>query len=993
MQILLSRCFLFLLSFLFSLFGLTEKMEKPADFRLIITGGIMGVHGGDDAFYDSPLFRLSDVVDAEFGPFVIENASFMSFRYNDVLYFSFEKIEKNTLMQNVETPKILKQKGTVQGLLGAQAMGFAFDQVGMIDQLNDNALRRELGSVYGQFNWELHQIGNVCVFAVDISGKNNVITWPKQLAEINDVEAVIGLYPKVKKRTVFFPRSLAPTSRVFGVVDRLLAQRSQIPTRYLDLGNALLSSADESLAAAKQTHALLMARNPIVLGASRYDLSALLQEPALLEKSPYILSLRGLSGAQQSRIEKMGNIKIQFSALGDIDKLARGFFPRGVSSLTVSESIQKSGASAGQADLVIGLSDNSNTAGLAISSPVFDAVLSLVSDVKGALPAQDNIDLQKNHQEGLHSVAPLVRVSALDVTEILVWANKNGYIDRLEIKRYPAVDSGPEAKDAEEIFNFNQSLLAIEPQGLPIKQIKGVTQAWIQSDFDNILGGILLKAQPDTELAIIEQTLSATPIYSAIGYKQAQNLLDRPGRAVWLSLKGKQIKRVLKASKQNQFGLPIVLIGGDYNKYTIGQREIEDNELYRVVVTEKVLFALDRFVQREGLFAKSILAASSLQTSLFEGSRDSLKILSELRKREDGNDASIGEKWDLLGASLTISEIVQAALVAGASPKEEDVLRGNPLGKRRRTLIFDVSDLDFGLKFNHTNDVLLGWQDYAKTSGTSFTESRFWDPNYLNMLIYTKAALRYYGPWIDTELSFSEKFFRANSLSGGEESELNDTLAKNAWEKVDEIKFKKIADKLRPVKDTTKITGEIRLPFNKLASHPILPALGLGVFASVIYETQIWPNVWMNPVPPQYWPQRVNDGRFMLGLSGRPQAVIDMFQISGVFGYDFSRSSPMQSLAAGLEIGGSGKWNIGALIFKLESSVRKMFPFDGPEKGRMGLFWLTDSKLEVPIYGGFSLSALLNFTVGAQMDNPWDLGSNTLFGLALSYGGNFKWLL
>ena len=70
-----------------------------------------------------------------------------------------------------------------------------------------------------------------------------------------------------------------------------------------------------------------------------------------------------------------------------------------------------------------------------------------------------------------------------------------------------------------------------------------------------------------------------------------------------------------------------------------------------------------------------------------------------------------------------------------------------------------------------------------------------------------------------------------------------------------------------------------------------------------------------------------------------------------------------------------------------------MFPFDTPEKGRMGLVWLTDSKVEVPIYGGFSLSALLNFTVGAQMDDPWRLGTNTLFGLALSYGGNFKWLL
>ncbi len=975
MQLLLSPYYMFFLSLLIPFASFAKPFDSPADFRLIITGGIKGVHGGDRAFYKSSLFRLNDAVDGDFGPFVIEDASFKAFRLNDVVYFSFEKIDKSDLLQSEMLQKSHVKKGTAQGLQGAQAFGFAFNNQGTIEKLDNQFLRRELGSIYGQFNWEVRQVGETRIFAIDVSGGKKEIQWPKSIAEIDDTEAVIGLYPQVNKKTIFFPRQLAATSRVFGVVDHLLAQRSEVPTRYLDIGNALFNSDDESLAMAKQTHALLMARNPVVLGAGRYDLNALFQDKALLEKSPYVLALQGVPDAPQSRIANVGKVKVQFSALGDMDSLALGFLPKGVLPLTIQQSIQKSGASASKADLVIGLSDNSNSAGVATSSPVFDAVLSLVSDIKGALPAQDDIDLERNHQEGLNSVAPLVRVSASDVTEVLVWSDQKGYINRLEIHRYPVVDSGPEATDVEEIFKKNIIHSTSLDLGLPEKELNGTKQAWVQSDFDDVLGGILLQAQPNTELAILDLTEAATPTYSAVPKNLAQSLLERPGRAIWLSLQGKYIKRILKAAQKKQFGLPIILVGGDAKKGMIGRREINDAESYRVVVTEKVLIAIDDFMKREGLSARSTLAASSLQTSLFEGSRDSLKILSELRKRDESDDASIGEKRDLLDASSSISQIVHSALAAGITKKETSQLVQNSLGSKRHTLVFDVTDLDFGLKANHTNNELSQWQNHHQTSKTAFTEARFWDQNYLNILIYAKAALKYYGPLVDAELAFSEKFFQPNSENSDDIKKLN-------------------FGKLRPVKDTTKINAEVRLPFSRVMERPFLPALGLGALANLTYETQLWPNILMSTIDPKDWPRRISDTRLFLGLGAKPKTILENLQAGAVLGYDFSRDSAMQSLAAGFEIGAAGKWNVGKLVFKLESSLRKMFPFVAvPDQGRMGMIWLTDSKVEVPIYGGFSLSAILNFTVGAQMNNPWVLGTNTLFGLALSYGGNFKWLL
>ena len=59
----------------------------------------------------------------------------------------------------------------------------------------------------------------------------------------------------------------------------------------------------------------------------------------------------------------------------------------------------------------------------------------------------------------------------------------------------------------------------------------------------------------------------------------------------------------------------------------------------------------------------------------------------------------------------------------------------------------------------------------------------------------------------------------------------------------------------------------------------------------------------------------------------------------------------------------------------------------------MGLVWLTDAKIEVPIVAGFSASAMTNLTIGERMSQPGTLGVGLVFGLALSYGDRFKWLL
>jgi hypothetical protein len=134
--------------------------------------------------------------------------------------------------------------------------------------------------------------------------------------------------------------------------------------------------------------------------------------------------------------------------------------------------------------------------------------------------------------------------------------------------------------------------------------------------------------------------------------------------------------------------------------------------------------------------------------------------------------------------------------------------------------------------------------------------------------------------------------------------------------------------------------------------------------------------------------------RLFMGGSAKPWWGYELFRVGALLGYDFSRDTPNQSFGYGFELGALYKHNWRYFGFRLETNLRKLFPIvSDPAIGRMGLVWLSDARVEVPIIAGFSFSALSSLTVGERMAQAGDLGVGLVFGVALSYGNRFKWLL
>src|SRR5262249_34430191 len=150
------------------------------------------------------------------------------------------------------------------------------------------------------------------VVAVNVA-KDNSVTWPTDPLVIEEVLLVKGRVVGNVSDVFFAPRQNASTARVFGVVDQLLSQ-TFVPTRYIDVGSALLMPENESLTQAFAIRELLLARNPVVLGASAYDVRAFWLDPKLMQNAPYIF------GSTQSylplfRNARLANHDLVFTAL------------------------------------------------------------------------------------------------------------------------------------------------------------------------------------------------------------------------------------------------------------------------------------------------------------------------------------------------------------------------------------------------------------------------------------------------------------------------------------------------------------------------------------------------------------------------------------------------------------------------------------------------------------------------------------------------------
>lgn len=933
----------------------SAKVESQASLRLIVSGGLDGIHDGYQAFYRSALFRLGGIVN----DLVIEDAALQYYRDKEgVLYYSADEITPADIVKARTQSQVLK----VSALIGGALVGVAFDGNKAVSAPSGQWLR-PLGTLHENISLEYRKLDKKTIIAIRLASKSKH-NWPKNSSVLHPVPAVKAV--KGSQAIIFFARAKASTARAFALIDSLLA-KNDCPTHYMDLGNALGSDAGESEEEALAMSKLLMARKPLLLGAARYDLAAFWHHDSFLSHGPYLLAASG-TNLPTSRTTTVNGTNVQFSVVGELPLDSIGLLPPNTTSLDFNQTMQNAQETAekSHSQVIFGIAQTTNAAQQAISRPLFDAIFSLGSGDQGALPAEDIMDLSYNRQNGLRTLAPLVRVSPSDITVATVWFGHNG-IEKIAISRHPILGDAPLAKDAEEAAAkyVKENFLA---NGLEPASSFGA-EYWSQEDLNKISGNIMSDSQ-EGQLAILESITQPTPIKARIPLPLAQSLLERKGRAVALRFTGNYLKRAFKLIKEGHISKPVVVIGGSLDG-TVGQLQIEDTEWYRVIVSENVLMDIYPLIEADLHFASRSNMAGNIGLALKLKGK-ALDTLTELKKRDEVEMQELWERSALIPTAPTTASLVAQALEQGISNQTVATYFAYSAGRPVSKLTLDIGDFDFGISGTTLSSQMHEWQDMANPKSPGYTGFKLNDgtvkrKNFVNSLARIKTTLGYDAPFVDTKLSGSLKFYS-----------------------VDPAEF--------PEEDRIKINLSARLPMEKILNAKP-NAWVVSPLLRAVYETQLWPLGFYTTVPENQWPlqegwlPRTRDLRFFAGGSLDTMKRIETASAGFITVMNLNETTPGRAVDIGGEIFFAGSWPVGPINMRLESTWRMVWPTQtNTQADRLGMVGENTLIISFMRWGNFSVSGLADVNVAAMMMARDKIGVNALFSLALSYGNRFSWL-
>lgn len=938
--------------------------KRTPDVRLIMTGGLIGVHDGYDAFFSSPLFQLGGL-----GEVLIEDTTRHTYRFGSTMFFSTRSLmpEEITVLSGVAPT----QKGQLDGMMGQSLFGVGLDEKTHIPMtVHDPLLHRELGAVNMKMNYEMRRLGELVVIALCTRPDEQPLIWPKHVDDLSEVPGIFASQHNQERHLVFFARRLGATARVFGVVDQLLHDKQRGPAYYMDLGNSLLSLKNADVAMAKDMQTLLMARYPLVLGASTLEVAAAQMDHTLLARNkPYLLAVQEGGELPPFMETRMAKLRAQFFSLGTLSVQTAAMLPKGNIPLSVGRAINlaEEKVELESPDLSFAMADTSDAIAAAISSPAFDAVFALVSGRRSVLPAVDDIDLTQNLQNGMRSVAPLVRVSSSDVTEVSIWWDAKKHVSRLRVERYSVLGEGAEASDASRVQKIYRTDRELWETGLPqLHRTTTTVDTWTRKELEVVLGQILIETS-GAEMAIVEQIQPPTPIASTVSVPIAQSFLERGGHLVTFEVSGKYLRRILKLLKAELFDHPVTVVGGTIDNPTVSLKGIVDTEWYNIATTESVLVSIYRFLQSQSTIVENDVASTLVADTL--GQRANLALLSELKQRDLYDAPGLNEWQDLIIDKPFIAHLVYERLLRGVTESVCEDWLYHAGGKSLQALVLDISDIDFGVNLNVVNNTVEKWKSIPdfKVPDNRLNLSAF-----TQFLINARILLKFSNQYTETDLIGSSKFYQTDGTKA-------------------------------PSADNTKAELAVRFPLERIldkapGSTYLSPLLRLS------FETQLWPIGFLTPIPSSQWyekgwlPRNKNAYAFV-GMSVRPLKESDpdtlrIGAISRLLVNNLYGESVAQAFDVGFEAAGRGKWTLGPFALKIDGFIDLFFPLvQNPAPDKLGVVGGVSGKVEFVIFRYLSLSGLIDVYAGSLMVDRSSFGVSTFMGLALSYAQRFKWMV
>lgn len=947
------RHFIRLLVFTLSLSALAHDLSKP-DFKVVVTGGLGGEKNGYELFFQSPLFRLNHVNDDSSKLTIVDTQAYV-YQSGNVYVYSKGALSKAELL------KVKNAKSMVSGfsgaLIGSAAYAIELNSAGSKPLYKQNdILERDLAAIESHIVWQRKKIGKKEILIFSNPDKEGQISWSNERSSFKRIPAVMGEYKKAKRNYVFIARNLSSTDRTFEIV-RKLTNNQSVPTKYLDLGNTLMGRDDASLKEARVIAKLLKKNNAIVLGTSNSELRASVLEPKLLSEAPYVIAAEGGLGTlpPQSRSHQFGPYKAQFSALGHISESAEAFLTKGAKALNADEAIAnaRSEAISTQPDLVFGLAQSARTASKALATALFDAVFSLVPGDKGALPAYDEMSFAENEKKGLRSVSPLVRVSPLDVTEVSVWLHPTNEVRKIQINRHAVV--GGKAAEVKSDYM----------PGLPKREkLVGDKKAWSSEDFDILLGQILLKHK-GADVAVIERTLSTTPISSSVSLPLSKSLLNRPGRSISFIMQGERLRKIFQLIDGGMFDNDVEVVGATLEGPTVGQRALEDTEPYQLVTSEKVGAQIFEIIGRDSLFSANPNGLAYIELALKE--KFGIDAVNKFKRLSNRPPATMDDRFKLVLESPPISQVILEVLKKGVGVKELNAMFKTKQGAFRPGIVLDVEDVDFGMNANFINGTNSGWNDKGGSEYlTNLPSSRLKLPKYMHILFNADIALKWLTEAADVAL-------------------------------VTDIRFSSIGGDQKPTSDKFIVKLETRLPLERW-NHGKPNDWFFSPLFYVDYETKIWPLPWVADGSPSDWEAegwlpRMQLMSLFVGGTAISMTDNEFFRIGGVLQMDINQlNSPLSAFEAGVSGEIKYTWKLGITKLKTKLEAKVLFPFTEPNPSRLGFTGGAEVKLEVPLWRFLSLSILADVYLGSTMLKPFDMAVSSIFGFALTYSQNVKWI-
>ena len=902
------------IQFIIMAFFSLSLLAKEEAIKLVVSAATLTEFDPFGLFYGSAIFRGHHNP-----PFLIADGAPVVFESDDAVFYSSDAISEADIIAATSQQEAVQ----VFGLSGSSYQAFVMKGQAPV------AMERYLGAERDGFASQKRVVNQKNIVAFSKEPQRKSVAWPKREAELRRVPAVLLSDEQGSFVALVRARAVGDSAHRLGLIDMLVAKNNNKAV-LIDLG----SNHGHKKLSPEAMNAFLR-RNPKVLFPGTSEMASLMQS----SWATTVPTIYPMAGHQHGVIKSDDRVINVWAAQGS-EKLWPLFGKLG-QPIGLDAMIAEMGKDQTDPDKVLNVVRvfSEEAAKEAARSVYVDVVLLLAHDPFMQLASKEVIELKKAKTDAYEQIAPIVRVSYLDVSEIELLGPRNHAVQRVVINRYPISEESPKAKDIE-----GKTALSFGP-GLPARD---GNKLWRTEDIEKVLGGIMVSST-GADVALFEAKSIITPIQGTMTADIAKNLLDPHSTTAVISISGKQLKKINRDISRNVFQKKISVYGMDTKTMRIGDRALNDNERFSVVVTEPVLLELFGLSMLGGLGEDYSIRAPFVEA--IYGDLQSIyfiagpKVIPISDTQEHIADAVKGLRH---GPSL--DEVI-AVWLAPEQPTAAQTMLEDAKGKPHHVITFDLSYVDLGISKNLTND---NYDAFAE--GKALPMGRGNVPAFTHIFLFVKGALTHDAPFLISTLSGELKYLHTNM-------------------------------KEKPEKDKTKIGLKMRLPLERgmfkessIIASPLIKST---------YETKLLPNFWASH---SKIPKRTSRFDSLLGVNFDFTKLGFNMDVGGVMANDLNRFNVYDATDFGPGVNFFSKWSLFGPV-ELSSDINSYYLFAVPNNtikdklamGIEGTVWLRLAR-----FYDFSIAAVSDFLVANLQNDHKKFAISSIFGLTFSYGRMFR---